>query len=450
MLKLFAKRLCRRSAIFLAWLLGASPLLAATSIDAVRVWRAPDHTRIVFDLSDAAPYKLFTLDNPARVVIDLQSARLATSLSDTNLKDSPVQRIRGAERGDSGYRLVLDLQRSVIPKAFELAANQQYGDRLVVDLYEKSRPKVVKTYSEHLGKRDLVIAIDAGHGGEDPGAIGPRRTREKDVVMDIARELESLIDATQGYRAVLVRDGDYYVQLSKRRDLAREARADLFVSIHADAFKDKRVKGGSVYTLSQRGASSASARFLADSENKSDRIGGVDLSNKDDLLTTVLLDLSMTATQESSRTVAKEMLQEMGNVTKLHKQTVEHAGFAVLKSPDIPSVLVETGFISNPGEARRLSNRTHQKELAMSLFEGIVQYFNANAVEGTWVHWNRQQGGKPVRVAALTDRKYKIRYGDTLSEVALRHSTSVAELRRYNQLKSDKIRVGQVIRIPAT
>ena len=261
--------------------------------------------------------------------------------------------------------------------------------------------------------------------------------------------MKKLIDSTKGYRAVMIRDGDYYVGLKKRRELARDAQADLFVSIHADAFKDKRVKGGSVYTLSQRGASSASARFLADSENKSDRIGGVNLSNKDDLLTSVLLDLSMTATQESSRDVAKDILKELGHVAKLHKQTVEHAGFAVLKAPDIPSVLVETGFISNPKEARRLSKKSHQKELAMAIFEGVVTYFNATAVEGTWVHWNRHNGGKPVRVAAsAVNKKYKIKYGDTLSEVALRHSVSVVELRRYNKLKNDTIRVGQILKIP--
>lgn len=428
---------------------------AETEIDAIRVWRAPDHTRIVLDLSSEAPYKLFTLENPSRVVIDMQKTRLATSLSSVDMQGTPVKKLRGATQPNGAYRLVLDMGSGATPKAFTLPANQQYGNRLVVDLYDKSKPRIVKTSSQHFGKRDIVIAIDAGHGGEDPGASGPKRMREKNVVLSIARELQSLIDSARGYRAVMIRDGDYYVGLRKRRELARDAQADLFVSIHADAFKDKRVSGGSVYTLSQRGASSASAQFLADSENKSDRIGGVDLSDKDDLLTSVLLDLSMTATQESSREAGKEILREMGHVAKLHKSSVEHAGFAVLKSPDIPSILVETGFISNPKEARRLSNRSHQKELAMAVFEGLLAYFNANAVEGTWVHWNRQNGGKPVAVAGSPngtpkDKKYKVRYGDTLSELAHRHSVSVAELRRYNKLKGDSIKVGQVIKIPAS
>lgn len=424
---------------------------AASEIDAIRVWRAPDHTRIVLDLSDKASYKLFTLENPSRVVIDMQDTRLSTSLSDLDVKDTPVSRLRGAPQAGGAYRLVMDMQRPARPNAFTLPANQEYGDRLVIDLYDQSKPRIVKTTHQHLGKRDIVIAIDAGHGGEDPGATGPKRVREKNVVLSIARELKKLIDSTKGFRAVMIRDGDYYVGLRKRRDLAREAQADLFLSIHADAFRDKRVSGGSVFTLSQSGASSASAQFLADSENKSDRIGGVDLSNKDDLLTTVLLDLSMTATQESSREAAKAILQEMGHVSKLHKPSVEHAGFAVLKSPDIPSILVETGFISNPREAHRLSDPSHQKELAMAVFEGVIAYFNANAVEGTWVHWNRQNGGKPVNLASVREaKKYKVKYGDTLSGLALQHSVSVAELRRYNKLKSDSIRVGQVIKIPAS
>lgn len=421
----------------------------AADIKAVRVWRAPDHTRLVLDLSESADYKLFVLDNPSRVVVDIKNSTMLSNLRTVNVEGTPVKRLRGASKSGGDYRLVLDLHNKAKPKAFLLAANQQYGDRLVIDLHDtKKLPVIIKTVEQNQGKRDLVIAIDAGHGGEDPGALGPRRVREKNVVLSIAKELKKLIDKTSGFRAVLIRDGDYYVGLGKRRDIARRAKADLFLSIHADAFKDKRVSGSSVYTLSQRGASSASAKFLADAENNADRIGGVDLSDKDELLTSVLLDLSMTATLDSSVRVAKYILNEMDHVSKLHKSTVEHAGFAVLKSPDIPSVLIETGFISNPKEAKRLSSVTHQKELAAAIYDGLVDYYNENAVEGTWVYWHKKNGRSIPNAGLVREKKYKIKDGDTLSEVAAKHSVSLSSLRRYNKLGSDKIRVGQIIKIP--
>ena len=423
---------------------------SATEIQAVRVWRAPDHTRLVLDLSERADYTMFTLGNPLRIVVDIKSGKLKTDLDAIVLDGTPVKKLRGAAKSGGKYRLVLDMLDKVRPNAFLLAANQQYGDRLVIDLYDSQKKStVVKTVEQNQGKRDLIIVIDPGHGGEDPGALGPRKVREKDVVLSIARKLKNLIDNTTGFRGVLTRDGDYYVSLSKRRNIARKAKADLFLSIHADAFKDKRVSGSSVYTLSQHGASSTSAQFLADAENKSDRIGGVDLSDKDDLLTSVLLDLSMTATLDSSVRVAKEMLTEMDYISKLHKRTVEHAGFAVLKSPDVPSVLIETGFISNAKEAARLSSPSHQQNLAEAIFDGVVSYYNNNAIEGTWVYWNKKQGGKPIASARKQgERQYKVKGGDTLSEVAVKYSVSLNELRRYNKLRSDKIRVGQIIKIP--
>ncbi|NNL56308.1 MAG: AMIN domain-containing protein, partial [Pseudomonadales bacterium] len=345
------------------------PGRAASQLEAVRVWQAPDHTRVVLDLSAPTKYKVFTLSRPDRVVIDLNATKNKADLAGVDLRDSPLEALRGAARSDGRYRLVLDLREKLQPNAFALAANSQYSDRLVIDLANADAPprSVVKSQEREQGKRDIVVAIDPGHGGEDPGASGPRRVREKSVVLSIAREIKNLLDAQPGYRAVLVRSGDYYIGLRKRRDLARKQQADLFISIHADAFKDKKVSGSSVYTLSQRGASSASARFLAEAENNADRIGGVELSGKDDLLASVLLDLSMTATLDASARVAREILNQLEDVVKLHKRTVEHAGFAVLKSPDIPSVLIETGFISNPREAKRLSSRAHQKELASAI-----------------------------------------------------------------------------------
>lgn len=441
----------------------ASAVAATSNIEAVRIWRAPDHTRVVLDLSAPVKYKYFSLAANGtygeRLVVDLQSARSTAAIDKLDLQGTPLNNIRGAARPDGAYRLVFDTRRKLRPELFALAANAQYSERLVIDLYDPSaQPVVLQTSEREQQRRDLVIAIDAGHGGEDPGALGPKRIREKHVVMKIAREMQRLLNATPGYRAVLVREGDYYVGLRKRRDLARRYQADLFLSIHADAFKDSRVSGASVYTLSQRGASSASARFLADAENKADRIGGVDISNTDDMLTSVLLDLSMTATQDASARVAREILGELGKVSKLHKRGVEHAGFAVLKSPDIPSVLVETGFISNPGEARRLSTSGHQRKVAAAIVEGVQRYFEAHASEGTLVYWQKHKSGgrssattvaavqKPVRRPQASS--YKVRPGDTLSQLALNHGVSLSELRRYNKLKSDKIRVGQLIRFP--
>ena len=437
-----------RWAMILALLtLLVSPLLSAADIDGVRLWRAPDHTRVVLDLSDTATFNYFTLKNPDRVVVDIQGAKFKAKLNDLDFSRSPVKKIRVAKRNKQDLRLVFDLSVAVKPKPFLLAANQQYGNRLVIDLYDReAKPTIVKTAANNNGKRDIIIAIDAGHGGEDPGALGPRKAQEKVVVMLIAREVKRLLDQKPGYRGELVRDGDYYVGLSKRRSIARKKQADLFISIHADAFTDKSVSGGSVYTLSQRGASSASARFLAASENSTDLIGGVALSDKDNMLATVLLDLSMTAKLDHSVLVGKEILREMKDVTKLHKNTVEHAGFAVLKTPDIPSVLIETGFISNPREAKRLTSSSHQKKLAKAIVRGTDAFFNRHAVEGTLVYWLNHNGQS---IAKSSGREtYKIKSGDTLSELASRYSVSLADLRRYNRLSGDRIRVGQVLKIP--
>jgi N-acetylmuramoyl-L-alanine amidase len=438
----------------------ALPAIAdsAAQLEAVRVWRAPDHTRVVFDLSAPITHKVFSLPKPDRIVVDLHNDAGAINLrgvswDEVDLQNSPIKKIRGAVKAGGGYRVVFDMRSKVQPKTFSLVANSQYSHRVVIDLYDpesksKSESVVVKVADREQGQRDLIIAVDAGHGGEDPGALGPRRVLEKNVVLAIARETKKLFDARQGYRAVLVRDGDYYVGLSKRQAIARRHRADLFISIHADAFTDKRVSGSSVYTLSKNGASSTSARFLADSENKADRIGGVDLSDKDDLLTSVLLDMSMQATRDSSKRVAQHILGGLGGLVKLHKKNVEHAGFAVLKSPDIPSVLIETGFISNAKEAKRLASRSHQRNLSRAIVNGVVDYYAKYATEGTWVYWQKNKPTKSTGYAKQKSSTYKIQRGDTLSEVAMKNSVSLAELRRYNKLKNDKIRIGQVIKIP--
>ncbi|HEX7035295.1 MAG TPA: N-acetylmuramoyl-L-alanine amidase [Pseudomonadales bacterium] len=423
--------------------LAAVPRAAAAELEGLRMHEAPDYTRVVFDTSGPVRHELFTLENPLRVVIDLDGVRAGTGFRPgASSGGSRVKAVRAAPRG-SGYRVVLDLARAVDPKSFALEPVPPYGHRLVVDLYSKgpsSSPAVPVPLPDE--QRDVIIAIDAGHGGEDPGAIGPSRIYEKDVVLSIARRLASKIDALPGYRAVLIRTGDYYIALRDRIRLAREQRADLFVSVHADAFKSPNVAGASVYTLSDRGATSETARWLAEKENRSDLIGGVgavSLGDKDDVLAHVLLDLSMDANRTASFRAGASVLSELGGVTRLHKPRVEQAAFVVLKAPDVPSILVETGYISNPDEARRLNTAEHQERLAKALAAGIQRYMDEHAPPGTLLAANR----------ANKHRRYTIVTGDTLSEIAARYGLTAGRLREVNGLDGDTIRVGQTIVIPS-
>jgi len=369
---------------------------------------------------------------------------------------------------------VIDLKKVVTPKSFSLAPNAQYGNRLVVDLFDNAAdanpppapppsvatvPAVPVNPSQPqvklpppppapAGKRDIIVVIDAGHGGEDPGASGSRGQHEKDVVLAIARELQRQINAMKGYRAELTRTGDYFIPLRGRTEIARKKGADLFVSIHADAAPSAAAFGASVFALSDRGATSETARWLADSENRSDLIGGagnVSLDDKDKMLAGVLLDLSMTASLTSSLNVGQKVLSNIGRVTPLHKQRVEQAGFMVLKSPDIPSILVETGFISNSNEASKLATGSHQQALARSISAGVRQFFQQNPPPGTYIAWLRDSGK-----IAQGPRDHRVQPGDTLAMLAVRFQVSAATLRSANNLKTDELKVGQVLTIPGT
>jgi N-acetylmuramoyl-L-alanine amidase len=405
----------------------------------VRLWRAPDHTRIVFDLTGPAQHKLIMLSNPSRIVLDIQDTQLRAELSRLKLTDTPVQLIRSGVRDGDDLRVVLEMGVQVDPRSFALKANEQAGDRLVLDLYDQQvRVAEVKKSVKQSAKRDIIIAIDAGHGGEDPGALGPGRVREKDVVLAIAKELSALFKADTGFQSTMIRSGDYYVSLRGRRDLARKRQADLFVSIHADAFKRKQANGASVYALSTRGATSTAASYLAKRENAADLVGGVTLSDKDDLLAGVLADLSMTSTLDTSLKLGDKVLRNVDDVARLHKKNVEQAGFAVLKSPDIPSILVETGFISNPQESKKLATRSYQKRMAHAIHRGIRDWFLAHPPSGTLLAWQKKQGGQ----------QYVIARGDTLSAIAQRFSISLADLKSYNSITSSKIMVGQKLTIP--
>lgn len=428
-------------------LLLLSPLALAANIEGVRLWTAPDHTRLVFDIDSSVEHRIFSLKKPERLVIDFEKTRVAGSFRADDLSNKHLKGLRHAPRQDGGMRVVLDLKQAVSPKTFLLKPSGGYGHRLVIDLYDKrggnGKPRVAKSEADIKKLRDVVVAVDAGHGGEDPGASGSlKRTKEKRVTLQIARRLKRQIDAQPGMRAVLTRKGDYYIGLRKRMALARARRADLFVSIHADAFRDKRVRGSSVYVLSRRGATSEAARWLAEKENAADLVGGVSLDDKDDMLASVLLDLSQSATQEASLSAARRVYRNLRSVGKVHGKRVQQAGFMVLKSPDIPSMLVETGFISNPSEERNLRSPQYQEKLASALMHGIKRYFHEAPPPGTLLA-RQERENRP--------KHHTIAAGDTLSHIAERYSVSLASLRTENRIKNDRrIRVGQVLRIPGS
>ncbi len=414
--------------------------VADVLVKGVRVWRAPERTRVVFDLSEAVQYNTLRLGNPERLVIDLKNTRLHASLATVDLKNSPVQRMRSGVRNGNDLRIVLDLNSAVKPNSFSLTANERYGDRLVIDLLDLDRgpPQPIVVSKPALDdKRDIIVAIDAGHGGEDPGAIGARRIREKDVVYAIATALARLLEKEPGFKPVMIREGDYFMALRERPAKAREANADLMLSIHADAFRLKSAHGASVYTLSERGSSSTFAAELAERENRADRIGGAGETYED--VNRVLVDLALTASKEASERASNHLTTRLGKVAPMHKKRPQMANFAVLRSA-VPSLLVETGFISNPEEARRLNSPRYQQQLAQALFQGVKSYFEDLPPEGSLLAWQAKQKGK--------QQTHTIRSGETLSGIAQRYQVSLRAIKALNGLRGDNIRVGQILKIP--
>jgi len=470
----------------------------------IRVAKNDQVTRVVFDTSATPSYKIFTLNNPRRVVIDLTDAKLSTTIDQAVFKSSFVEKLRHANRSNNKLRIVLDLNEQIVAKSFVLPSNGDSHHRLVIDLKnsqtpstqlantatpkqveraaskptakiivakkanksaEKVAPAIIaskpKPEQDIIAKvttpaakpakakpiqqttpkatkpksKTLVIAIDPGHGGKDPGATGYAGTREKDVVLQISQRLVRLINTEKGMRAIMTRDSDEFLTLRGRMKKARDQKADIFISVHADAVDDRRVRGSSVYVLSKNGASSEAARFLAQRENESDVIGGVKLDGKGKDVQKVLVDLSQAATIDASMKLANSVKKELSTLGKTRKN-VEHAGFAVLKSPDIPSILVETAFISNASEEKKLRSATHQQKLASSVFKGLKQYLNHHAPKDAVLASNVKTG------------KHTIKHGETLSEIAIQYSVSVDAIRKTNALATDRIRVGQKLVIP--
>lgn len=412
----------------------------------IRIWAAPYSTRVVFDLDGAIKHDLLRLSNPERLAIDLQNIRLSPAAKEVlNKSMQPgkyLKNIRSAKRNQSDLRIVFDLQNVLTIKSFLLPPNRQYGHRLVIDFFsaqeQQQQPSVLSVPDEgYKRSENIIIAIDAGHGGEDPGAMGPSGLHEKTVTLKIAKKLANLINQIPSMQAVLIREGDYFISLSGRIKKAREHRADMFISIHADAFKDAKVRGSSVYILSNKGASSEAAKWLAERENASDLIGGVSLDDKDDVVASVILDFSLTGILEASMDVAGRVLSSLNQLGKTHKKDVQAASFVVLKSPDIPSILIEVAYISNPTEEKKLKNSQYQTRIAKTVLSGITSYFTDYPPEG-------------VSFVRLQVREHRIKRGDTLSEIAQQYNVSTQTLRTFNKLKSDKIHIGQIIKIPAT
>ena len=366
-----------RYGLSVALLLGAKPAFAKslTALTGIRISQsADDHTRVVFDLTGQFEHDLFTLENPFRVVIDLKGTRKSDAIAVSSQTTNLMSGLRSASKNNDRLRVVLDLQGKVRPRSFALKPDGKSGHRLVVDLHATSlSPTPIKTNQQARSKRKkhFVIAIDPGHGGRDPGAIGKRGTREKDIALAVGKKMKALVNRTPGYKAFLTRDADRYVSLRNRVKKAREVEADIFVSLHADAFRKSHVKGASVYALSLSGASSEHARLAANKENASDLIGGISLDDKDDMIRSVLLDLSQTATIQDSLELGSDVLSQISKVSRLNNKRVQQAGFAVLKAPDMPSILIETAFLSNPAEEQKLRSPKHQQKLAKAVFSGI-------------------------------------------------------------------------------
>jgi N-acetylmuramoyl-L-alanine amidase len=414
---------------------------AGTTVENVRIWAEDNKTRVVLDLSRPVEHNIFTLRGPDRVVIDLKDSRLAKTLTDLPRGAGAVRSIRSAVRADGQLRVVLDLTTAARSRSFTAGPNATYGDRLVIDLQQTGDAAPVKRASEaYKPGRDIVIAIDAGHGGRDPGTSG-RHSHEKNIVLSISRELARRIDAEPGMRAVMVRNRDVFVGHKERVALAQSQDADLFVSVHADGFGDKRASGASVFALNLDRANREAKAALSRRDSQEVKVGDVSLNDKDPVLASVLYDLSQSAAMSASVEVGTHVAQAMSRVAKMHSMKVREKSLAVLTSAEMPSILVETGFLTNPSEEKRLRDKGYQGRLANAVLAGVRSYYYTNPPPDTQIAMElKRRPAKQVR--------HVVARGDTVSEIAERYNVSTADIRRANKLSSDKIRVGQTLSIP--
>ncbi|CAK1933227.1 N-acetylmuramoyl-L-alanine amidase [Vibrio crassostreae] len=456
---LISKRLISAVAIMAAvFSILFSSLVSANSLKSLRVWPSPEETRVVIDLKSEADFSYFTLSSPSRLVVDLKNTNLATKLP-VVVKDSPVlSKIRKSSPPDKNtYRLVFELKKSSKAELFKLSPTPggQYGHRLVIDLphgaaskatSKPSKPTVSKNINQVKRQKDILIVIDPGHGGEDPGSIGPSRKYEKNATLSISKKLAAQLNAIPGIKTRMTRNADYFVNLNRRVAIARENEAHLFISIHADAFTTPQPRGGSVFVLNTRRANTEISRWIENKEKQSELLGGSGAAftgNIDDKnVNQTLLDLQFSHSQKEGYKLATAILSEMGKVAKLHNSKPINTSLAVLRSPQIPSVLVETGFISNPTEEKLLFQRSHQDKLARSVTKAVVKYLKANPPEGIILSNATSPTGSVSQ--------HKVSRGESLSVIASKYGTSTQTLMKFNNLKSSSLAIGQILKIPGS
>lgn len=433
------------------WLVLCIALIAwpadAVDLEGVRASANQDSSRVVLELTGRPDFKQFNLENPHRLVVDIANLAPESLGSLRSVDDSRIRAVRSSQRGP-GSRIVFDLNGAYRSNVFALAPKGAFPHRLVIDVVgyaadeattDRATP-VERTPEPPVQKRDIVVAIDPGHGGRDPGASA-YGVVEKEVVLQISKRIARKFKGEPGYRAVLTRSNDRFISLRERPKLAREAGADFFVSIHADSFpKNRSVRGSGVYALSLRGANSELSRWLQNTENADDLAGGVDLGDVDNDTRQVLLNMSMESAIRISKQAGEGLLSDLARVGRVHKKRLGLANFAVLRSPDIPSLLVETGFLSNRSDAKRLSNVTEQDRIAEAIFTGIKRYFEKNPPANTFVAWRKNNAGSRITVT--------VGRGDTLSEIAAQYGLSVKALKELNGLERDVIRLGQRLEVP--
>lgn len=432
------------------WLVSIAVHAAQNAIDGVRVWPSPGSTRVVLDLEQAPEFTYFTLSNPERLVIDLANTADSVDLPAIDNSGELVRRVRySTPKNNQSARVVIDMARPASPNLFAMAPTQPYGHRLVIDLEDTVQAaggqssEVVKDSLSNQRDRDIIIAIDAGHGGEDPGSIGPAGTYEKHITLSVAKKLEARINQEPGMRAIMTRSGDYYVSLNKRPAIARQQKADLLVSIHADAFHQPQPRGGSVWVLSTGRADTELGRWMERTEQHSQLLGGAAevITDKasERYLAETILGLSMDHSMAASYDLSNKVIQELGKVTKMHKKRPQAASLAVLTAPDIPSILVEVGFISNPQEEKNLNWAAYRERLANSIFGAAKRYFRQVPPDGTL--WAAQKE---------RNRTHKVRSGESLSLLAQRYNVKVSSIKEANNLRNDVVQIGQVLTIPST
>ena len=422
-------------------LLLSTAVFAGSTVENVRIWSENDKTRVVLDLSRSVDHSIFTLRDPSRLVIDLKDSRLGQAFAGMPRGTGLVREIRSGVRADGQLRVVLDLSTAVRSRTFTAGPNATYGDRLVIDLQREGSLAPVKRAAEvYRPGRDIIVAIDAGHGGKDPGTSG-RHSKEKDIVLAISKELAGKINAEPGMRALLVRDRDVFVAHGDRVEFAHQRDADLFISIHADGFGDKRANGASVFALNLDRANREARKAMDRLPREEVKVGDVRLNDKDRVLASVLFDLSQSAAMSASVEVGDHVRRELSRVARMHRNEVKEKSLAVLTSAEMPSILVEAGFLTNPAEEKKLRDRKYRGRLTDAILAGVRSYFYTNPPPDTQIAMDLKR--KPARKV-----RHVVARGDTVSEIAERYNVSSADIRRANKLSNDKIRVGQTLSIP--